>query len=157
MNESHSSSVAAASPISHRGGVVGRLWALLMRFPIGIRFLLAGGTGTVINLLILYVLTDIFHIWYLISTSLAFVIGSVFSFGLQKFFTFQHRDLVGAHREYPVFIAVGVANLILNGLLMYTFVDGVGVHYLPAQILSTGLISIESFVMYRTVIFRKKA
>lgn len=158
MNESEPLSVrTSSSTIPPREGMVGRVWMLLMRLPIGLRFLLAGGTGTVINLLILYVLTDVFHIWYLVSTSLAFVIGSVFSFGLQKFFTFQHRDLAGAHREYPVFIAVGTANLILNGFVMYTLVDGIGIHYLLAQLISTGLISIESFIMYRMVIFRKKA
>ncbi len=128
---------------------------LLLALPLGIRFIIAGGTGTVFNLCVLYVLTDFFGVWYLASTTISFLVGSVFSFTLQKFLTFRHTNASGLQREFPIFLTVGGINLFLNSALMYTLVDIVGVWYMLAQIISTGIISIESFITYRYIVFKK--
>ncbi len=118
------------------------------------RFLIAGGTGTVFNLAILYALVDGLAVWYLAATTIAFIIGSVFSFTLQRFFTFQKSEKEGLRKEFPLYLSVGTVNLILNGIFMYTLVDILHIWYLASQLIATGVISIESYFMYR-IIFKK--
>ncbi len=49
------------------------------------RFIISGGTAAFFGLLTLYLLTNIFHVWYLVSSTTAFLVGFVLAFSLQKF------------------------------------------------------------------------
>lgn len=133
----------------------GRVFHFVMNLPLILRYLISGGTGTVFNLAMVYVLTDIFNIYYLISTSIAFVFSFFVSFTLQKFFTFQDHSMDEIYTQAPKYLTVALINMGLNGLSMYVLVSGFGLHYLVAQIITIAAISIESFIVYRYVIFTK--
>ncbi len=131
------------------------LFDFLFRLPLWFRFLISGGIGTVFNLVVVYVLTDIMGIWYLYSTTIAFVMSFFVSFTLQKFFTFQDHALDTIRAQAPKYLAVALINMGLNALFMYVLVESVGLHYLLAQIITIGSISIESFIVYRFIVFKK--
>jgi glycosyltransferase involved in cell wall biosynthesis len=118
------------------------------------RFVAAGTFAAALNLLILYVATAYGHIWYLYSAMISFVLSQIVSFLLNKFWTFQNHTLVGSHIQLAFHFLTAVVNLGVNTLLMYLFVEKLGVWYLLAQIFSSATISFESYFAYKWV-YRK--
>lgn len=117
------------------------------------RFLVAGGTAAAVHLGVLFILTDIFRLWYMFSTTVGFLAAFFVSFLLQKFWTFQDAGRERLRAQLALYFILAVCNLFLNALLMYFFVDVRGVWYLLAQVAVSGGIALESFFLYRTFIF----
>ncbi|MBI2459121.1 MAG: GtrA family protein, partial [Parcubacteria group bacterium] len=97
---------------------------LLLKYKRIVKYLMAGGLAALVDLSLLYILTDILGIWYLISASLAFIWSFFVSFFLQKFWTFSDRDQQKMYRQMAGYLSVALANLALNTALMYWLVDG---------------------------------
>jgi putative flippase GtrA len=120
------------------------------------RFLLSGGAALGTDLVFLYLFTDIFGIWYLVSSVLAFVLAFVVSFSLQKFWVFGDSSHDGIQKQASIYFVVAIINLFLNTFLVYEFVEQFKLFYLLAQIAASALIAIESFFVYQHFIFNKK-
>lgn len=119
-----------------------------------LRFLISGGISLGTDLVLLYIFTDIFGIWYLVSAVAAFILAFFVSFTLHKFWTFGDHSRDGIHMQMGTYFLVAAANLGLNTMLVFAFVEWAGVHYLLAQIVASALIAIESFFIYQRFIFR---
>ena len=118
-----------------------------------IRFIISGGTGSVVNLSVLFVLVHFFS-WYPVYASIASFISSFFvSFTLQKLWTYKNYDKSTAGTQMFTFFAIALFNLGLNTLMMYGWIEYSSVHYLAAQIITSGLIAIESFFLYKHFVF----
>ncbi|MEK7169916.1 MAG: GtrA family protein [Patescibacteria group bacterium] len=120
------------------------------------RYLVAGGTAAMVDLGLLYIFTDFFLIHYLWSAIWAFIVSFFVSFLLQKFWTFQNTETDRMHVQMTVYFLVAVANLALNTLLMYLFVDYFHIWYVLAQVLASGLIACESFFISRHIVFKRR-
>jgi len=118
------------------------------------RFLVSGGLATLVNLGLLYVLTDWVGVWYLISAIISFAAAFFVSFTLQKFWTFEDRSREGMHFQAGLFFLVATLNLGLNTFFLYLLVEYAALHYLLAQIIVSAFIAVENFFIYRFVIFR---
>lgn len=118
------------------------------------RFLVSGGISAGVDLILLYVLTDIFGVWYLVSTIVAFILAFFVSFGLQKFWTFRDHSREGMSTQAGTYFLIAACNLALNTFLVYVFVDYLNFHYLLAQIVASILIACESFFVYQRFVFR---
>lgn len=105
----------------------------LRRYQRLLRYLTAGGTAAAIDFILLYLFTDVAGIHYLLSSILAFLIAFVVSFILQKFWTFQDHSTNRVPTQATLYFVVAAANLLLNTLLMYVFVDALHLWYLFAQ------------------------
>ena len=117
------------------------------------RYLVSGGTATLLDIVLLYILTRFAHLWYLASAVLAFIVAFGVSFTLQKFWTFRDHATDGVHRQAGKYLAVSVFNLGLNTLLVYAFTDQLHLWYIFSQILAAGLIALVSFFVYKRFIF----
>src|SRR3989338_7769623 len=121
-----------------------------------LKFFINGILAAVIHLGILYYLTDFLGVWYVGSTMIAYAIAFLFSFSLQKFWTFQESGFDKIRWQAPIYFIVGAINLGLNGVGIYLVVEKLHIWYILAQIIVSGLIAIESFVIYRYFIFKKE-
>ncbi len=122
-----------------------------------IKYLLAGGTATLVNLILLYFLTEFFHLWYLISSALAFIASFFVSFYLQKFWTFVDRDKEKILRQMVFYLAVASLNLFFNLVMMYFLVEAAGLWYMLAQLITGALIASESYLVYKFFIFNQSS
>lgn len=118
------------------------------------RFLVSGSLATGTNLGVLYVLTDWFGIWYLISATIAFIVAFFISFTLQKFWTFEDGSREGMHFQAGFFLGYTLVCLGLNTLLLYFFVEYIHLHYMVSQILISVLIAVQNYFVYQRLIFR---
>jgi putative flippase GtrA len=106
----------------------GENWKLLFRFG------LVGGTGVVVNLLVVVLgnklgadphrvatdlpLTDFNIRWYHYYATLAFIAANLWNFQLNRWWTFRSSVHAGWLEEYVPFLVVGLAGLVVNlGLL----------------------------------------
>lgn len=103
-----------------------------MNFGQLIRYGISGVTGICINILTLYILTDIVGLWYLMSAVLAFCVTLIVTFSLQKYWTFKDRDnaFVTQGARYAL---VALSSLIAGTVLLYVAVDIFGFWYLGSQ------------------------
>ena len=120
------------------------------------RFLIAGGFAFAVNIVVLYVLTEIFHIYYLISTVLAFLVAFNVSFFLQKSWTFRDNSRDNLHVQIPLYLGMQVANLVLNTGLMYVFVEYLHIWYILSQMIITTVLATVIFLINKKYIFNRR-
>ncbi|MDJ1159226.1 GtrA family protein [Chelatococcus sp. SYSU_G07232] len=81
------------------------------------------------------------------ATLAGFVVGGVVSYGLNRRHTFASDR---PHREATWrFALVAAVGFLLTGLFMHLFVDRWGAPYVPAQLVTTGLVLIWTFLANR--------
>lgn len=117
------------------------------------KYLVAGGMAASVDIGLLYVFTDIFDIWYLVSAALAFIAAFFVSFVLQKFWTFRDTSTDKIHAQAGLYFVVALLNLCLNTALMYIFVDIFQIWYIFSQIIIGLLVASFSFFIYNKFIF----
>lgn len=96
------------------------------------------------NLVVLYVGTGILGLHYMISVAIAFAIVVPFGYWLHKYVAFRETSppsLAQAMR-YTAGLTGAAA---LNALAMWALVDGLGVQYLVANVIVTGLYFVGSY------------
>ncbi len=120
------------------------------------KFLITGGSVAIFHLLFVYILTSLLGIWYLASTIFSYTCAIMLNFVLQKKFVFtapsQESGRTEKHR-FSLFTTVAVLHLVLNTLLMYSFVDLFGFNYLLAQIAILFFLSLATYFINRYFIF----
>ena len=118
------------------------------------RYIVAGGTGAIVHLSVLTALVELLNIYPVLASIGGFLCAFGVSFSLQKFWTFRNHDRATAPRQMMIYFGIQVVNLGLNVLLMYAFIEWVGIQYFVAQVATIGLLAIESYVLYSKVVFR---
>lgn len=119
------------------------------------RFVLSGLLATAINFGLLYLFTDFFKVWYIVSAIVAFIASVFTSFIFQKYWTFKDMSKERIHYQAIVFFVIAAINLALNTFFLYLLVEYAGLYYLVAQVLTSIIIAAENFFVYRHLIFKK--
>src|SRR3954462_3006613 len=135
--------------------MIQKIKALIIQYQQIIKYIISGGTAAVVDILFLFIFTDFFHLWYLLSAVLAFLLAFGVSFGLQKYWTFSDKSNEGIHKQASLYFVVSIVNLLLNTLLMYIFVDLAHIWYMAAQVITGGLMAFLSYFLYKKFIFTR--
>lgn len=113
-----------------------------------------GSTAAGIDFLILFLLVHYGGTYYLIATNIAFVCAVIVNFSIQKYWTFEKKDIALIHIQFFKFITISALNMGLNSLCMYLLVDTLSVHYLLSKIIISLALSVMNFLFYRHFIFK---
>ena len=132
-----------------------RFFWLLNRHKTGVKYVFSGSMSALVNLFVLFVLTDIFGVWYLISSIVAFVISHAAGFLMQKFWTFRERGWKRIEKQTAIYVAMGTAEFILTPVLIYTLVEKFHVWYLPASVIVMGSLAIINYSINKFITFKK--
>ncbi len=99
------------------------------------KYTIIGGISTAIDLALLWFLTDILSIYYLVSAALAFVIAGSFSYSINRTLNFKgtNRKLLSGYLYSITFSLVG---LISTLAILAFLVEVLSVHYLLARFLA---------------------
>ncbi|MFH0804141.1 MAG: glycosyltransferase [Candidatus Zambryskibacteria bacterium] len=120
-----------------------------------LRYFICGIISAAVNIILLYIFTDIWSIWYLYSSIFAFLIALIVSFNLQKFVVFKDGNTDGLHRQFSKFFIAAVLGVISNTILVYVFTDIINVWYIFSQIIAGIFVMVQNFILYRFFIFNK--
>lgn len=132
--------------------IINYLLSIKMLF---LKYLISGSLAAASGFLILYLLTDILRVWYILSSIASFVITFLVSFSLQKLWTFQNNDFVLVYSQLTNSLAYALFILILNVVLMYFFVDILRIYYMISQFVCYIIFAFMGFFVYKLFIFRK--
>ena len=130
-----------------------RYYIQVMLVPKTVRYIISGGMAAGTNIGLLFVFVHLCGLHYLIASVIAFFFGLVVSFALQKFWTFADRRITRMLSQLALYIIIALVNLILNTVLVYTFVELFGVWYLLSQALASAIIALYSYFAYQKIIF----
>ena len=108
-----------------------------------------------VDLGILYVLTEFLGIFYLVSAGFSYFLGFLVSFSLQKFWTFRDSSLLYIKRQFFYYSALTLGTLFLDLFFLYLLVDKFQVYYLLAQIMAGAVIALGRFLVNNFLIFKK--
>lgn len=113
---------------------------LFVRFT---RFLIVGGFSTLIQYLILVLLVQWAGVNAVLASSIGFLVSAFANYYLNYHFTFCSSNQHGtALIKFIILASIGLA---LNAFIMQVLVS-IGIYYLLAQVLATGLVLIWNFV-----------
>ncbi len=122
-----------------------------------LRFLITGGIAFSVNITVLYCLTSILGVYYLISTVIAFLASFSVSFLFQKFWTFQDASKDNLHVQLSLYLTLQVMNLALNTGLMYAFVEYLHIWYIFSQVIIALGLAVISFLVNKEYIFKRSS
>lgn len=109
-------------------------------------YAVVGGACTVLNLALLWLLTSVLGLHYLVSAMISFFSLTPVGFWLQKLVTFRTpRAYAGI--EWPRYFATMGSSFAANLGLMYVLVSLLGVWYLAASLVVTLLLLATNFLV----------
>jgi putative flippase GtrA len=111
------------------------------------------GIATVVDMSVLYALTEYGGFHYLQSAVGGYVCGMVTNYGLNKKYTFKNESTAYA-KQFSVFVLVALVGLLLNQTILYGLVDLAHVWYMYAKVVAVGAVALWSFWGHRRLTFR---
>ncbi len=111
-----------------------------------IKFAIVGVTNTLIHLSILYVLTEFFSVWYILSSFLAFLVAVTNSFIFNTLWTFKKDIKHKTTTRYGKFFIVSVITALLNLFFLYVFTEYIGLWYMLSQLVAIVLTLMMNFI-----------
>jgi len=101
-----------------------------------IKFAFVGAIGTIVNLTILYILTEFFLVYYIISEIFAFIVATINNYILNKFWTFKEKLHEKLIKKYVKYVAISLIALILNICILFILVEYFYLWYILAALLA---------------------
>lgn len=120
-----------------------------------VKFGVVGGIGTLVNIAILYLLTEKAGVYYMISAIFSFIFAMSSNFILNKLWTFKENIKFGIGKKYLQFSLVSISALLVNLFFLYIFTEGLGIYYIISQILAIGIALIINFLGNKIWTFSK--
>ncbi len=110
------------------------------------------GIATVVDFLVLFLLTDFIHIWYLISSVVSYTCGMGTNYTLNKYLNFKNtsKKIIP---QIGLFAAVALVGLGLNQILLFFLVEYFGLWYMLAKVISVSIVMIWSFFGHKKITF----
>lgn len=129
------------------------IYKKIKKAPQFLKFFFIGSFFAFLDLVILYILTNIFGWFYLYSAVFGFIFVTSIAFFIHKKFTFQckREDRL---RQYIFFFLVNIIGLGIYSGILYIWVEYLGFFYLHVAILDKFLIFIWNFFANKYITFR---
>ena len=103
----------------------------------------AGAVATSIQYLILILLVTFAGLSPPISSSIGFILSALLNYHLNHRYTF--RSTAAHSHALPRFAAMALAGLAINAILMWLLTAQASIHYLAAQVVTTGSVLLWNF------------
>ncbi|MCX6792825.1 MAG: GtrA family protein [Candidatus Falkowbacteria bacterium] len=127
------------------------------KFLLFVKYAIGGAIATLIELVILYILTDQLGIWYVYSSLVAYAFGFISSFFIRKIWAFEDYDFKKVGRQFLIYASVlGISMLLFNTAALIFMVERLHIPYLLAQFFSGLVVGFLGFFINEKVTFKQK-
>lgn len=127
-----------------------------------IRFIMVGVLNTLIGMTAMFVSYNIFHLGYWVSSAMDYIIGSIFSYFANKYFTFKSEkksaeEVIRFTINIVVcyFISYGIAKPVMN-MVLGNMNLSISVFEQLSMILGTCIFIVLNYFGQKFFVFRKK-
>ena len=111
-----------------------------------VKFAIVGVSNTLIHLSVLYVLTEFFSLWYILSSLLAFLVAVTNSFIFNTLWTFKSDIKHKTATKYGKFFVVSVITALSNLFFLYLFTEYFELWYMMSQVIAIVLTLMMNFI-----------
>ena len=105
-----------------------------------------GISGLILNLLFLFIFTEFFGIYYLISAIFSFSISMTHNYFFNKIWTFGESFGGDVIKKYFKFVGISLFALVINLFVMFILVEKFSIWYIFSQMIAISFASIFNFV-----------
>lgn len=121
-----------------------------------VQYAVVGGTCTLIDFVLLYLLTTKGGVHYLVSSSISFAIGVVVNWVLCTYWIFDYHKVQRQSMEFMYYVLISAVGLGLNALLMWLFTDGFGLWFMVSKLIAAGITLFYNFFARKILLHTKK-
>ncbi len=117
------------------------------------KFTIAGIICALINLFVLFFLTEFLHVYYLISAVISFIVGTSTNFTINKTWTFREKFNHRLFTKSLKFLIINLFTLMINIALLFFLTEFFHIYYLISQIFAMGITGILNFLCHKKLTF----
>ena len=121
-----------------------------------IRYIISGGTSATVNLSVFSLFFYIFHLYYIFSNIIAFILAFSVSLVLQKFWTFRDHSTENMHIQTILYLFSSLFGLAINTGVLYICVDFFGILPILGVVVAGISTALCTFPISRKYIFNQK-
>lgn len=122
-----------------------------------LKFSVVGVSGVLVNMGILFILTEYFHILYLISSIIAIEMSIISNFLLNDIWTWRDRTKKKfIYRFVQYHISVGITAVLVNWGILFILTEVFDVYYLISNLIGIGVGTLSNYIINDLWTFRTK-
>lgn len=110
-----------------------------------IKFGIVGFIAFLIDYSILYILTEFFNFYYLLSATISFIVSLIFNYIVSIKWVFD-ANKKQTLKEVVIFVILSVIGLLINHIVMFIMVDKIHIYYMITKIFATIIVMIWNFI-----------
>lgn len=118
------------------------------------RFCGVGAINTVVSLIIIFILSEVFNTHFITANIFGYLIGVILGFVLHKTLTFKDTS-TKTKKQFIQFISVFFATYVLQLAALTLFINILGIFEFAAQILAAGVYTLLNFMGNRFFTFKQ--
>ncbi|HIS90668.1 MAG TPA: GtrA family protein [Candidatus Faecisoma merdavium] len=134
--------------------MLNKLLNLYKKYKEIINYLIFGVLTTLISIVTYAIFTKVFHIDYLISNVLSWIIAVLFAYITNKIYVFESKSKKNI-KEITSFFFFRVVSLIIEMIILYIFVDILHIDDLVTKIIAQIIVIVSNYVFSKVFVFNK--
>ncbi len=134
--------------------MLNKLLDLYKKYKEIINYLIFGGLTTLISIVTYAIFAKVFHIDYLISNVLSWVLAVLFAYITNKIFVFESKSKKNI-KEITSFFFFRIISLVMEMVILYIFVDMLHIDDLVTKIIAQVIVIVSNYVFSKVFVFKK--
>lgn len=124
-----------------------------------INYLIVGGFTTLVSIIVYALFTKVFHVNYMISNVISWIISVTFAFVTNKIFVFNSKcdSKTDVLIQIYQFFKYRLFSLIIDILLMYVFVELISINDMISKVIVQVIVIVLNYFFSKLFVFRKKS
>ena len=118
-----------------------------------IRYFIVGGIAFIADFGALFLLKEWGGLNYLLSATLAFIMGIIINYQLSIHWVFDQRAISNHYIEFLIFTVIGVIGVFLNLGIIFCLTEQFDVFYLHSKLMATAIIFLFNFGARKIYLF----
>ena len=134
--------------------MLNKLLDLYKKYKEIINYLIFGGLTTVVSIATYALFAKVFHIDYLISNVLSWILAVLFAYITNKIFVFESKSKKNI-KEITSFFFFRIVSLVMEMIILYIFVDMFHIDDLVTKIIAQVIVIISNYIFSKVFVFKK--
>lgn len=122
------------------------------------RYTFVGGGAFAVDFFLLWFLTDICGLDYLLSATFSFLTGLAVNYLIATRWVFEKNTAILRNKwmEFLIFLLIGLIGLALNNLILWFVTEKLCLYYLFSKVVAAGIVYLWNFFARKYILFNHK-